>query len=279
MADAQPAHGFWGAPTALHTFCEQNYATTYFVAEFWNSLSSLLYCAAAAHVLAKPEARADRTIVATSLALFVTGLGSMAFHGTMLYEWELWDELPMLVFIGCALYTKAACLPPRLAPFRGAFTVCAFLSVSGSAVAYLVFQQYELFVISFTAIVAADLLIALAQPAQSRAINWLKALCLFCAISGKVIWEQEVRMCASEPRVWPLHVVWHVLSSAAAYYGLLANMTYRLECSLNPLHQRGSSFRLSYIAVPSAWPVVALHAPPSGRFRSKATAAARRRAR
>ena len=33
--------GFWGVPTASIDWCEQNYAITPFVAEFWNTLSSL----------------------------------------------------------------------------------------------------------------------------------------------------------------------------------------------------------------------------------------------
>lgn len=39
--------GYWGEVDALHTFCEPNYASSAFVAEFWNSLGSAVYCFAA----------------------------------------------------------------------------------------------------------------------------------------------------------------------------------------------------------------------------------------
>lgn len=256
--------GYWGPPTALHTFCEPNYHTSTYFAEFWNSTSSLLYSAAAAYMLSKCEMRADPLVAAMSLALFVIGLGSFAFHGSMLFALELWDELPMLVFIACGLLSKAACLPPRLRPYRAAYTACALLAVVGSGAAYLVFQEYEIFVVSFTLIVLADLLLGLFQPAKARVIKWLKAMCLFTAVAGKVVWELENRMCATRPAVWPLHVVWHALSAGSAYFGVLANFTYRVECGLNPAVPPGRSCGLSCLGVPSAaWPVLALHAPPS----------------
>ena len=38
--------------------------------------------------------------------MVVIGLGSCAFHGTMLFEHELCDEVPMLFFIGVAMAAK-----------------------------------------------------------------------------------------------------------------------------------------------------------------------------
>merc|ERR1711992_247891 len=35
--------GFWGRPDATHEFCEPHYATTFFAAEAWNALSSLVF--------------------------------------------------------------------------------------------------------------------------------------------------------------------------------------------------------------------------------------------
>ncbi len=36
------AVGFWSPATANHDFCEKNYVYTYYIAEFWNTLSALL---------------------------------------------------------------------------------------------------------------------------------------------------------------------------------------------------------------------------------------------
>lgn len=33
-------HGYWGPPTASNDFCEENYVVTYYIAEFWNVITS-----------------------------------------------------------------------------------------------------------------------------------------------------------------------------------------------------------------------------------------------
>ena len=76
------------------------------------ALSSFIYVVVALAVLRKSEARRDPMIVLSSLAIAVIGLGSVAFHGTMLLEWEMLDEVPMLLII-CSLATapESACVP------------------------------------------------------------------------------------------------------------------------------------------------------------------------
>eukprot|EP00665_Eupelagonemidae_sp_cell47_P001250 gene1250-4664_t len=70
--------GWWGRPTSTIDWCEGNYEVTRYVAEWWNAASSLLIslCGAAAVV--------------------VVGLGSTAFHATLLFPMQLLDELPMI---------------------------------------------------------------------------------------------------------------------------------------------------------------------------------------
>lgn len=37
-----PEESFWGPPTAAIDWCEDNYAWTRYIAEFWNTMSSIL---------------------------------------------------------------------------------------------------------------------------------------------------------------------------------------------------------------------------------------------
>ena len=46
-----PSTGYWGKATAVHQFCEPKYATSPYVAEFYNSISSFLYVFAACYAL------------------------------------------------------------------------------------------------------------------------------------------------------------------------------------------------------------------------------------
>ena len=69
-------------------------------------------------------------------------------------------------------------------------------------------------------------------------------------LSAKIAWEIEVRMCASDGRVWPLHVAWHLLTAAALYYGVLADTANRIDCGLSPAGSPATPCPLSWMAVP-----------------------------
>jgi len=64
--------------------------------EFWNFLSSFALCVLGVHdlfVLSKIPSRVVEKLVA--VLFIVVGSGSAAFHGTLKYNYQLWDELPM----------------------------------------------------------------------------------------------------------------------------------------------------------------------------------------
>lgn len=224
---------YWGEMDSLHIFCEPKYATSAYFAEFYNSVSSLMYCAAGGLLLTKQPVRADSVVLTLALCLITIGVGSTAFHGTMRYSYELWDELPMVAFMAVALYAKADCLPPRLAPHRRAFVACVLAWAVGLAAVYVHLRMYEVFMNGFTVLVAADFLLALAQRSEHAAIRTARVACLGLTVLGKLLWEVENRACGLEPRVWVLHVAWHALSCAAAYLGIIANLAYRVEAGVS----------------------------------------------
>jgi len=91
------AAGYWGPITANYDWCEENYKYTPYVAEFFNTLTS---CAVAlAGVLFTRLSVRHQYGVSFLLAgvgLAVVGIGSIAFHGTLLREGQVLDEVPML---------------------------------------------------------------------------------------------------------------------------------------------------------------------------------------
>ena len=96
---------YWGAIDAQHTFCEPKYATSLYVAEYYNSLSSLVYVLAgiAGLVLCRRE---DWRINIGWLTLTLVGCGSVLFHATMRFTMELCDEVPMLFLVLAFLIGK-----------------------------------------------------------------------------------------------------------------------------------------------------------------------------
>ena len=88
---------FYGPITADYDWCENNYAITPYVAEFFNALSSVTIVLAGVFW----ERRTIRYGYGlrwhiASAGLVSIGLGSIAFHGTLLRWAQVLDEVPML---------------------------------------------------------------------------------------------------------------------------------------------------------------------------------------
>ena len=94
--------GYWYPVTctlssASIDWCEANYAVSEYVVEFWNTVSSLLITAAGVYDIGVVRRCRGTTMEYTMGVLFIlVGLGSAAFHGTLKFEYQLWDEIPML---------------------------------------------------------------------------------------------------------------------------------------------------------------------------------------
>ncbi|XP_037075250.1 alkaline ceramidase 3-like [Pollicipes pollicipes] len=98
-----PVAGFWGRPTSTLDWCEANYAVSGYIAEFWNTLSNMSMIVPPLYgIYEASRQRFEARFTICFILLLVVGLGSSAFHMTLLYEMQLTDELPM-VFCSCFL--------------------------------------------------------------------------------------------------------------------------------------------------------------------------------
>ena len=106
--------GFWGNRTATIDWCEQNYEVTYYIAEFWNTVSNLvmilfplygIYWSYKQKTSRKFNSfRVTYSMIACHLGLMLVGSGSWMFHMTLLYPMQLLDELPMIFGSGILIY-------------------------------------------------------------------------------------------------------------------------------------------------------------------------------
>jgi len=121
--------GHWPAPTSDFNWCEPDYIYTLFVMELWNTLSSLCFVIGPVRLWGRTrdwEARLNLILVAA------IGLGSAAFHGTLQYEAQLLDELPMICYImhtTALLARKDASCPAFLKVYMVA--LCTLLASTG----------------------------------------------------------------------------------------------------------------------------------------------------
>jgi len=94
--------GYWGDTTATLDWCEQNYEVSWYIAEFWNTVTNLSMIIPPLWGMYKCLQRGLETRYLVSFAaLLLVGIGSTMFHMTLQYSMQLLDEIPM-VWSSCA---------------------------------------------------------------------------------------------------------------------------------------------------------------------------------
>ncbi|RKP14394.1 ceramidase-domain-containing protein [Piptocephalis cylindrospora] len=110
---------FMGKPyrTARLDWCEENYVVCKYIAEFWNTVSNLIFVAVALYGinLCRSKQLGTRYTACFSL-LALIGVGSWLFHMTLLREFQALDELPMWFMIVLFTYVMSEV---RDKPIRG----------------------------------------------------------------------------------------------------------------------------------------------------------------
>ncbi|KAJ1962710.1 alkaline ceramidase ydc1 [Dipsacomyces acuminosporus] len=87
--------GYWGDVTSSMDWCEENYEWTPYIAEFFNSWSSLaMVILGEACAYMNPTGHPGYSLLSRSIT--VVGIGSWLFHATLKYSTQMTDELPML---------------------------------------------------------------------------------------------------------------------------------------------------------------------------------------
>ncbi|CAM9601738.1 unnamed protein product [Ectocarpus sp. 12 AP-2014] len=106
MANDMSEHGYWGPVTATIDWCEENYAWSYFIAEFWNtasisylSVSSLAIFLAGVYgwFMAVADDLEMRFQQVSQLLVASVGIGSACFHCTLRHAEQQCDETPMVL--------------------------------------------------------------------------------------------------------------------------------------------------------------------------------------
>jgi hypothetical protein len=246
--------GYWGTVDTTATYCEPHYSWTPYCAEFVNAWSSLIYVVVGSYVMRKfANDDDDKTTTAqpsffmgylpmTGLWLVAIGLGSFLFHATMRYSMQLLDQLPMVGLLWSVVMHKATSKQHAGIHKHGTL-IQIFISLQAVVLVAvnLYLKLHAVFLHGFTAMVITDLVIAqllqsAAGPSPSSTSQLLVALkkkvnrhALTYIIVGKMVWELEKQLCPSMPSIWPMHMIWHLLSAASIYntciFGHLCQLT------------------------------------------------------
>jgi dihydroceramidase len=239
-----PFAGFWGPPTSTVDWCEANYAVTPLVCEFFNTLSSVAMIIAASLGVFLHRRVFDRWMLAAFGCLGVVGLGSVAFHGTLKFEFQLLDELPMLYLVTMMVYLL---LEPGPTARFGRWLPVALLAYACLATLSDAFTRgrFQFFAFQFSfgllelfCLVRVGLL---SLERANRSVRQLYRVGVALYLGGILLWLADLRLCSWLSVTLPaagianpqFHAWWHVLVSAG-FYLLLVVVAY------DRLRRRGS---------------------------------------
>ena len=230
-AAAQGRPGYWGPITSSIDWCERNYVVSYFVAEWWNTLSNapllllglwgVLQCLRYGH-----EAR----FIAVYAGIAVIGVGSVAFHASLTHVAQQGDETPMMVTILSWYYCLLWMHPEAedAHPVARKLTAVAFFAFSA---VWTVVHYHFAFVLVFQWLFAAITFLALVQLVrETRRVNDPEGRALgvtyVCTLLvATALWLCDCHFCeALHDLPWglpnpQLHGWWHALIGVNCYVG------------------------------------------------------------
>mmetsp|Transcript_26817 Transcript_26817/g.62827 ORF Transcript_26817/g.62827 Transcript_26817/m.62827 type:complete len:272 (+) Transcript_26817:61-876(+) len=225
---------YWGEINAMHQFCEAKYVVSPYVAEFWNSLSNIpFFCFPAAYCLYRGHIY-DMRVKMIWISMFVVGCGSFMFHGTMRFEWEMWDEVPMFLLVLSAIMSKDDVHWMTTGIWKHLIHLVSFGAAAVGMCMYLLQGDYEIFLHSFTVVVLLDLILSFicTQKADPHGSHIASGLIIGYAASlavGRLFWEIERQAChpGNGGATALLHVLWHFLAGLSVYFGSLSDAQVR----------------------------------------------------
>jgi len=226
---------FWGTPTASIDWCEKNYEVCHFVAEFWNTItSSFISVLGLVGLYLSLRERIEKRFVVLYAGIVIIGIGSVAFHGALLLEYQLLDELPMIWTTLAWVYIYQTMESPRKGKPEDkvlATRLAIFGAVWGIAAPWvhfyapIAFQSLFILLLSY-ALINAHSYWKICKNTTARKMYIFYNMSL---VAGALLWLCDKHACNQlhelfgdyswHKYVGSLHGYWHCLMSLNVYLG------------------------------------------------------------
>ncbi len=203
--------------TSTVDWCEKNYEVVSFIAEFWNTISSLMLLYAGAYGMLQHWNLKGNIIF---LVLAIVGIGSVFFHGTLTLFTQMMDEIPM-IFLVTQLVLNTMNVKKYIYVayvYATIYSMLIFLSSFAIYKSYTI--QFYLFQSSII-ISAIAILIALLKVPRTQSTRYLFSKGLIFFFTGWSCWLMDYFLCdilqnwcAFNPQ---FHAWWHVFSAFGVY--------------------------------------------------------------
>lgn len=219
--------GYWRPHTSSVNFCEEDYLFSPYIAEFWNTLSSLVIAILPLIGLAYSNPTKEWRFALLYFAFSACGWGSVALHCTLKALPQSFDEVPMLWmntgFLFALLETKTDPGRPR---YRS-LPFITFLFLLAQTFIYYSFRDwYAFFLVSYISMVIVVVLwtgsIGIKIEDKTAKNLWIFALVSYVLI-GSMLWIVEMRNCeALLPYFntfsgFTFHNLWHLGAAYGTY--------------------------------------------------------------
>jgi len=189
---------YWGKEDTSVHFCEQKYAASPYISEWYNTWSALSYIIVGLYFI---RTRLDEV----GYALIMIGIGTALLHGTNRFYGQCLDEMSML-FLCFATIREV-----------GNYII-SYVWLLFMFVIYLMY--HEIFAVFFVGFVVLQAYIF--QRANDIGLKKGKRLilnlCIFSAIMGVIVWFLDQFAC-EHVQYYQLHAWWHVLTALSALFG------------------------------------------------------------
>jgi len=222
--------GFWTSSSSID-WCERNYVVSWFIAEFWNSISAaIIFFCGAYGVFHAIQMQTERRFMFYGLSVMMVGVGTFTFHGSLTYIGQLGDELPMVWCMMVLIYTMmemevkvklSLTLPTLLIGYSIVFSII-----------HAVGAFTRLFQLHFALLIIGTLYYAHKYVMKFPHPN-LKALSLYyVGLWGvaTIIWLFDQIFCERlhSLQIMNIHIpnpqfhaVWHILTGFCAHIGMV----------------------------------------------------------
>jgi len=206
------------AITATIDWCEPNYAVVPYIAEFWNTLSSVVMVLLGACGITFAAWVKCPKFCATQFAfLALVGVGSTLFHATLDIYAQMLDEIPMM-------WHTLAIIEFNRSLLRGTYRDAILPSwpfIAWGALLSVIHAKFQ-FVLVFQVHFIVITLYSIVQMAQLAARHPMYAhmarMQLLVASMGAIAWLMDHHRIHCDTLY--LHAWWHVLVGFATFAGL-----------------------------------------------------------
>lgn len=229
-------------------WCESDYTNSRFIAEYWNTLTGICLCISSLLSYNSNVKYDIHILYYSNLLLFIVGIGTILFHSTLIYIWQLLDEIPMMLIVieYYRILTQKITLKKHISLFNATkiyyllpfiiisyyihpkLQIVLFQGILSLCIINLLYTCYLINTfLSKSNVIREDKSMSrnLRPIVVTHAIDLTNELNynltfyhykgLFILITSLIIWNIDNNYCQ---HYIELHAVWHVMTSIGMYY-------------------------------------------------------------